>query len=124
MEKRHGSQKFYDLLGEMASTHDKKSHDYASNSNPFGNYEFAGQVACMFAHSPQDAGFAGRLAEKMYRIANLESGNKTPENEAVADTERDIAVIAVLWMASRRERRNPVSSADLAELRLHLAKQV
>lgn len=89
----------------MAETHDKKSHDYASNDNPFGNYEFAGQMAVLFSHSSQDAGFVGRLAEKIYRLANLESSGKTPENESIADTERDIAVIAALWMASRRDKR-------------------
>jgi len=90
----------------MADTHDKKSHDYASNENPFGNYHFAGQVAVLFAHSHQDAGFVGRLAEKIYRLANLEGSKKSAQNESIEDTERDIAVIACLWMADRRDRRN------------------
>jgi hypothetical protein len=94
---RHGSQSFYNLLQEMAELHDRKSHDYASNEDPFGNYHFAGQMAAMFAYSPEDAGFVGRLAEKLYRIKI---------NESITDTERDIAVIVTLWMASRRERRN------------------
>jgi hypothetical protein len=102
---RHGSPIFYSLLSEMADTHDRKSHDYASNDNPFGNYHFAGKLALLFAHSPEDAGFAGRLGEKLFRIANLEAGNKTPANESIEDTERDIAVIATLWMADRRQRR-------------------
>lgn len=89
----------------MAETHSKKSHDYASNKNPFGNYYFAGQMATLFAHSPQDAGFVGRLAEKIYRIASLEGSGKEPENETVQDTERDILVITGLWITSRRERR-------------------
>lgn len=103
---RNGSPKFYELLDEMARTHDSKSHDYASNDNPFGNYHFAGQVSALFSHSPEDAGFASRIAEKIYRIANLEAAGKTAQNESIADTERDIAVIAVLWMADRRERRD------------------
>ncbi len=102
---RHGSPTFYALLEEMANTHSEKSHDYASNENPYGNYHFAGQVAAMFAHSPQDAGFVGRIAEKIYRLSNLESGGKTPKNESIADTERDVITIAVLWMADRRDRR-------------------
>jgi hypothetical protein len=102
---RHGSPTFYALLEEMADTHDAKSHDYASDKNPSGNYHFAGQMATMFAHSPEDAGFVGRLAEKIYRLANLESAGKTPRNESIADTEKDIAVITALWMANRRDRR-------------------
>ena len=104
-EKRHGSPIFYALLDDMAETHNSKSHDYASNDNPFGNYHFAGQVSTLFAHSPEDAGFAGRIAEKIFRLANLESSNKTPSNESIEDTEKDIAVITVLWMADRRNRR-------------------
>lgn len=102
---RNGSPTFYNMLQEMAQTHDIKSHDYASNSNPYGNYEFAGEVALLFKHSPDDAGFASRLAEKIYRLSNLEGTGKSPQNESVADTERDIAVIATLWMAQRRDSR-------------------
>lgn len=102
---RHGSPQFYKLLEEAANIHDKKSHDYTKNNNPFGNYYFAGRVAALFAHSPQDMGFVGRLAEKIYRISVLESGGKEPKNESIDDTERDIFVITGLWITSRRERR-------------------
>lgn len=112
---RAGSKVFYELLEEMAETHDQKSHDYASDDNPFGNYEFAGKVSVMFAHSPFDAGFAGRLAEKIYRIANLESSDKVPKNETIVDTERDICVIVTLWMAARRERRSKSFNDSLKE---------
>lgn len=105
---KHGNPRFYQLLEEMAETHDKKSHDYASNENPFGNYHFAGQIAAMFSHSPDDAGFAGRIAEKVYRLANLEGEGKQPKNESIEDTERDIAVITCLWIADRRDRRGKV----------------
>lgn len=96
----------------MADTHDKKSHDYASNNNPYGNYLFAGQVATLFAHSSQDAGFVGRLAEKLYRIASLESTGKEPKNETIEDTEKDILVITALWITSRRERRAKRQNQD------------
>jgi hypothetical protein len=103
--KRHGSPTFYNFLHEMAEIHDVKSHDYASDSDPFANYEFAGHMAIMFKHSAIDAGFSGRLAEKLYRLYILESTGKIPKNESVADTERDIAVIATLWMAARRDKK-------------------
>lgn len=105
-DKQYGSPTFYKLLDEMAEIHSRKSHDYATNDNPYGNYHFAGKIACLFSHSPEDAGFAGRLAEKLYRLATLESGKKTPLNESVADTETDIATIVALWMAERRDRRS------------------
>lgn len=102
---RHGSPIFYNLLDEMAETHSKKSHDYANDNSPYGNYHFAGFIANLFNHSSDDAGFAGRLAEKMYRLSVLGKRQTQPFNESVDDTERDIAVIATLWMASRREKR-------------------
>jgi hypothetical protein len=102
---RNGSPIFYALLERMANTHDRKSHDYASNDDPYGNYHFAGKVSTLFAHSHEDAGFAGRVAEKLYRLANLESSQKIPSNESVEDTEVDICTIVTLWMADRMDRR-------------------
>lgn len=101
---RHGSPIFYALLKEMAETHDRKSHDYASDDNPFGNYHFAGKLSQLFTN-PDDAGFVGRLGEKLYRLANLENSGKVAINETIEDTERDIAVIIVLWMADRKDKR-------------------
>lgn len=102
---RHGSPEFYKILQEMAELHDKKSHDYAADGNPYGNYFFAGKLAALFAYSHEDAGFVGRMGEKLYRLANLESNKKTPQNETIEDTEKDLCVIMALWIASRRERR-------------------
>lgn len=102
---RHGSPTFYALLTEMADIHSAKSHDYASQDNPYGNYLFAGQLSKLF-NSPEDSGFIGRVGEKLYRLANLENGGKIPSNESVEDTERDIATIIALWIAMRRDRRN------------------
>lgn len=102
--KRNGSEDFYNLLNEMAETHHRKSHDYASNDNPFANYKFAGMMSKLFNDS-EDSGFLGRIGEKLYRLANLENNDKVALNESIEDTERDIAVIVTLWMAMRRERR-------------------
>lgn len=103
--KRPGSPLFYELLNTMADLHEKKSHDYASNDNPFGNYEFAGTLGSLFKHSPLDLGFVTRIGEKLYRLSNLEGSDKAPKNESIEDTELDICVIIVLWMAARRNRR-------------------
>lgn len=101
---KHGSDSFYLLLEQMGDIHNRKSHDYASNGNPFANYHFAGQLSKLF-NNPDDSGFIGRLAEKIYRIANIENAGKTTLNESIEDTETDICVITALWIASRRERR-------------------
>lgn len=104
---RNGSPLFYKLLEKMAETHDRKSHDYASNDNPSGNYHFAGMLSKLF-DNPDDAGFIGRIGEKLYRLANLENGGKIAKNESVEDTELDICVITTLWMADRLQRRTPI----------------
>lgn len=108
---RHGSPIFYALLHEMATTHDRKSHDYASDDSPYANYEFAGKMSQLFDDS-RDAGFVGRLGEKLFRLANLENSGKIPANETIEDTERDCCVIMTLWMASRRDRRMKESARD------------
>lgn len=105
---KHGSPTFYALLEEMADTHDRKSHDYASNSNPAGNYHFAGLLSKLF-DNPDDAGFIGRIGEKLFRIANLENNNKVAANETIEDTERDIVTITALWIATRRDRRRSLA---------------
>ena len=112
---RHGSPIFYKLLEEMADTHDRKSHDYANDNNPFGNYHFAGMLSKLF-NNPDDAGFIGRIGEKLYRLANLENNRREAINESIADTEKDICVIVTLWMADRRDRRTK-AGAILAERR-------
>jgi hypothetical protein len=101
---RNGSPIFYSLLERMADLHDKKSHDYASNDDPFGNYHFAGRLSRLFANT-DDAGFVGRFGEKLFRLANLENSGKYPLNESIEDTELDICVIVTLWIADRRNRR-------------------
>jgi len=111
---RHGSPTFYALLQEMAELHDRKSHDYASDNNPSGNYHFAGQLSQLF-NNPMDAGFVGRLGEKLYRLANLENDRKIPVNETIEDTEKDIAVIVMLWMADRKDRRSKHRPAPPSE---------
>lgn len=98
----NGSPIFYELLKEAASMHDRKSHDYASNSDPLANYRFAGELSKLF-RDPTDAGLIGRFGEKLYRLSNLET--KVPRNESIEDTELDIIVIIGLFVASRRERR-------------------
>jgi hypothetical protein len=95
---------FYELLKDAGDLHALKAHDYASDEDPYGNYKFAGMMSKLFDNT-DDAGFMGRIGEKIYRLANLENNNKTPKNEAIEDTERDLCVIMVLWMSQRKDRR-------------------
>jgi hypothetical protein len=105
MTQRHGSKKFYELLLEMEDIHDRKSHDYANDADPFANYYFAGVMSKLF-ENPEDSGFVGRIAEKVFRLANIQNNNLQVKNESIEDTENDICVITALWVASRRDRRS------------------
>jgi hypothetical protein len=99
------SMTFLNLLDAASAIYAKKSHDYASEAEPYGNYYFAGMLSQMF-NNPDDAGFVGRMGEKLYRLANLENSGKAPLNETIEDTEIDLIVIMVLWISARRDKRN------------------
>jgi len=101
--KPNGSQTFYDLLTKAAGIHDKKSHDYANNDQPFANYQFAGRLSKLF-QDDTDAGLIGRFGEKLFRLSNLQG--KDAKNEAIEDTEIDLLVIIGLFVANRQDRRN------------------
>ena len=105
------SHTFIELLGRASDLYRKKSHDYASEAEPYGNYHFAGMLSQLF-NNPDDAGFVGRMGEKLYRLANLENSGKAPLNETIEDTEIDLIVIMVLWIASRRDKRNNPLKVD------------
>lgn len=101
---RSGSATFYKLLEEASNVHDSKSHDYASNSDPLGNYRFAGELSCLFSDST-DSGLIGRFGEKLYRLSNLDKKESGPLNESIEDTEKDLLVIIGLFAANRKDRR-------------------
>lgn len=102
IKQRNGSPEFYKLLDEAAEIHNKKSADYATNTDPLGNYRYAGELAKRF-NDPTDAGLMGRFAEKLQRVINLEG--KSPVNESIEDTENDMLVIIALFISNRRKRR-------------------
>ena len=99
-----GSKTFHELLKEAGQLHSLKSHDYATDEDPYGNYRFAGMMSQLFKSS-EDAGFIGRIGEKLFRLANLENNAKAPKNESIEDTERDLCTIMILWISMRRDRR-------------------
>jgi hypothetical protein len=102
-KQRNGSPEFYKLLERMADIHDKKSHDYAMASNPFSNFERAGEIASWFKH-PVDIAFGALIGVKLARMAELTAGGKIPNNESLDDTQLDLATYAGLWAAWRKSQ--------------------
>lgn len=91
------------MLQRMAAIHDKKNEDYASAEDPFSNFRFAAQLVSMFS-DPIDQVFACQIAIKLTRLSELSKG-KTPKNEAIEDTELDLATYATIWGAMKLEAR-------------------
>jgi hypothetical protein len=93
---RSGNPKYHALLDALAELHDKKSHDYAQADNPYSNFEYAAMVAARFK-DPVDRVFVTQLAIKLARLAELTAAGKTPNNESVQDTRRDLANYALIF---------------------------
>lgn len=101
------SKEFLDLMQQSIAIHEKKSHDYASEQNPFQNFDY--QVIIMgWFKEDADKVFAGIIAQKLARLAELSNG-KTPKNEAIEDTELDLITYMGLWMAYRRRKKDDSS---------------
>jgi hypothetical protein len=87
--------KFATLTAQMNALHDKKNADYASDANPYSNFEEAAQVAAGF--SGVDAVFASLIGVKLARLRELTRAQKTPNHESIQDTRTDLAMYAALW---------------------------
>lgn len=87
--------RFQMLLHEMQELHDKKAHDYAADTNPYSNFEFAASVAQGF--TGEDAVFATMIGIKLARLKELRGKGKTANNESANDSLRDLAMYAALW---------------------------
>lgn len=87
--------RFHNLLKQMAETHDRKNHDYATGTNPFSNFELAATIAGVTVNEV----FRVLLGVKMARLVELESSGKKPNNESLSDTRLDLAVYAALMAA-------------------------
>lgn len=84
-----------EILDKCKELHEKKSHDYAQDDNPFSNFEYAAKVAEPFT-DPVDRVFATLIGVKLARLAELRKG-KEPKNESIEDTCIDFVNYAAIW---------------------------
>lgn len=108
------SKEFHDLMKECIEIHDKKSHDYASDKNPFSNFEGAAEIVEQFI-KPIDQVFAGIIGIKLTRLAQLLNG-KTPLNESIDDTFKDAVNYFALWGAYYRSSGKDIVSSEKLDL--------
>ena len=85
--------RFHALLKKMAEMHDKKSADYATDTNYYSNFE----TAAVSAGVPVDAVFRVMIGIKLARLIELQGKGKVPKNESVQDSLLDLAVYAALY---------------------------
>jgi hypothetical protein len=93
--------RFARALRRMEETHDAKSHDYATTTNPYANFDFAQTLAARFGE-PHDQVFATMVGIKLARLGELLGNGKTPKHESIDDTFLDLANYVVLWWTSRQ----------------------
>lgn len=102
------------MLQKIAAIHDKKNEDYANEADPFSNFRFTAQLVDLFT-DPIDRVFALFIGTKLMRLAELSKG-KTPKNEAIEDTELDLATYATIWAAMKMEQRESTQrKSDLSD---------
>jgi hypothetical protein len=92
-----GSPEFVELLKKCIDVHYKKNHDYASEDNPFSNFERAAVIVSWFTN-PVDQVYAALVGIKLARAAELCNGT-TPSNESLDDTFMDQTNYSGLWGA-------------------------
>jgi len=95
---------FNNILDEMRELHDKKSSDYASDSNLYSNFEFAAHLVSQFS-DPVDQVFVCLIGIKIARLGQLLSGKK-PKNESVEDSLRDLPTYCTIWASYHKDKKD------------------
>ena len=86
--------RFYDLLEEMKSLHDKKRHDYAQEADPFANFRLS-ELGGIDAWK----GIAVRLGDKYSRLMSfIQKGELKFEDENIKDTFLDTAIYSLIGL--------------------------
>ena len=79
-------------LQEIGGILRSKQHDYASDKNPYLNFE---RTASILETTPELV-ICHNLAQKVSRLNNLLSTGKKPKNEAVSDSVNDLIGYSIL----------------------------
>lgn len=86
---------FLETLKKMQDIHIKKNEDYATNENPFANFDFSDIVMRMFPD--RDKTFVWPISTKLARLSSLLTSGNKPNNESIEDSFDDIAIYVILW---------------------------
>ena len=91
MENRNeSSQKFHDILAELADLHDRKQSDYGREDDPFANVRASQEWGVT-----DWIGAMVRATDKLRRLQTFAKTGKL-KNEGVIDSLNDLAVYAII----------------------------
>lgn len=91
-----------ELLDSCASILDAKAQDYTTDMkvDRFENFTRAAVVGSWFADD-RDKVYATLITVKLARLASLLGREKTPNNESILDTFKDLVNYSALWGSNR-----------------------
>ena len=81
---------FMEDCERMKKIHAAKNEDYATDENPFSNFDVAEYGMFLFKHG-RDKTFACPIFTKLARLATLLNSGKDANHESVGDSMIDIA---------------------------------
>lgn len=97
--KQFGHPQFYKLLDELAELHAKKNAQYASQSNPLGNFQRTAKLADKLFKPDINKPLAMALcymAKQVDAVYDIVGENKKNTVDSLEDKLKDIAVYALL----------------------------
>lgn len=97
----------------IRTLHNRKNYDYATEGNPYSNFEYAARLVEGF-RDPLDQVFAALVGIKLARLQELTGSSKSPNYESIQDTRRDLANYACLWGSYHEPRSTDDAAADPA----------
>ena len=100
--------RFYQLLDEMKSLHDKKRHDYAQEQDPFANFRLS-ELGGIDAWK----GIAVRLGDKYSRLMSfIDKGELKFKEENIKDTFLDTAIYSLIGLILYEESREKSKTGE------------
>src|SRR6188768_1017713 len=97
---------FHATLAKIATLHEAKNRDYATDKDPFSNFVFTETAMELFKNNA-DKTFVWPIATKLARLSVLMSKTGSPNFESIEDSFDDIATYVILWKCAYMRAHNP-----------------
>ena len=119
---------FHATLAKIATLHEAKNQDYATDKDPFSNFVFTETAIELFRNNA-DKTFVWPIATKLARLSVLLSKTGLPNFESIEDSFDDIATYVILWKCDTMDLMRAVhgeaetqEQSELIKVRMELAK--